>query len=260
VVERKQSSANKEYSPATDTNNPENGLLTLAQADLLAQKRMAYWTVWISVFTALGLGVLAWTLYETRRMTLATRRIGEAQVRPWISIKDMKVTGLRVSPIHIGDERPKGFSLHASFTIRNTGPMPAEAILTYFGLHDPSETESSFAEWQKDTADSFVAGATRNDVGKSFPPESEEVLRPMFGLRTFTEDEMEEGSFVPFFSIFVRYFIPGERTARVFVQGYMVVRDQGPDIPTGSILSIDSVERDREIKLMADPIGISRAG
>lgn len=41
--------------------------LTISESDLLAQERMAYWTVWIGIFTALGLGALVCTLWETRR-------------------------------------------------------------------------------------------------------------------------------------------------------------------------------------------------
>lgn len=75
--------------PESETGYQQNDAKDKAQtstdADLLAQERVAYWTRIIAALTALGIGILGWTLYETRAVAGITRNIGEAQVRAYLS-------------------------------------------------------------------------------------------------------------------------------------------------------------------------------
>jgi hypothetical protein len=44
---------------------------SIAEADLLAQQQMAYWTSWMGIFASFSLVALVWTLFETRRLAQA---------------------------------------------------------------------------------------------------------------------------------------------------------------------------------------------
>jgi len=91
--------------------------LTVVEADLLAQERMAYWTFSIGVFTAIGLGLLYSTFYETRRAVEETRDIGEAQTRAWVGV---------INTTHTIAETEKGrVGVIFGVQLQNFGASPA---------------------------------------------------------------------------------------------------------------------------------------
>lgn len=110
-------------------------------ADLLAQERVAYWTKIIAALTALGVGILGWTLYETRNVAAITRDIGRQQVRAYIGFDNISTilpvdrdprgdALLNVNDMPI-DERPDspiplvGDKVRGSFSYVNFGNSPA---------------------------------------------------------------------------------------------------------------------------------------
>lgn len=101
---------------------------TRAEQNLNAQQEMADWAeamLWTSIIstlvTAIGVVYVALTLAETRNAVKAaddavvvTREIGQAQVRAYIAIGNLKVDGFLV-----------GIKPVVSFTIKNVGQSPA---------------------------------------------------------------------------------------------------------------------------------------
>lgn len=58
--------------------SPQNQSLPPQLADLLAQERMAHWTIWIAIFTSVGLVTVFLTLFETNRTAKFAFRTYEA--------------------------------------------------------------------------------------------------------------------------------------------------------------------------------------
>lgn len=97
--------------PKAEERNPK--VLTLSEADLLAQERMAHWTLWIGILTGTGLIVLYITFVATRDAVEETRNIGEAQTRAYLA-------GLSAE-YAVTDRDPLAIDL----TIKNFGNSPA---------------------------------------------------------------------------------------------------------------------------------------
>lgn len=123
-----QEQAGKTKSESQEAKESREGL------DLVAQQRMAYWSIWIAGFTLSGLMALFWTLVETRaavreaekattaaRDTVSvTRETGEAQVRAYVSAHKMEV-------------RDEFFSRFTA-VIKNSGQSPAKDVRVKFSL------------------------------------------------------------------------------------------------------------------------------
>ncbi|MFC3302422.1 hypothetical protein [Parvularcula lutaonensis] len=118
-----------ELATALSPQTPTHGEQVAQQAqwweerDLQAQERMARWTVWIGVATWVGIALLSWTLWETRRVTVETKRIGEAQTRAYLSIikpkiiiHDYMVWGVVADVVNSGNSPAKNVEV-------KTGPM-----------------------------------------------------------------------------------------------------------------------------------------
>lgn len=104
-----------------------------AQADLLAQRSMAHWALWVTVFTAIGLCALIWTIYETlkagkelRSQNDLARKTARAEYQPYIEVSDVSMpqTSQTVENIVRHLEHVCRFS----FKIKNTGKTPALVI------------------------------------------------------------------------------------------------------------------------------------
>lgn len=99
--------------------------LSVAEADLLAQERVAYWTFWISILTAVGLAALLWTLWLTREANRAardavdvTRTIGELQLRAHLSVETL--VGKSQNAVSGSTKNPPR-SLELTVNVRNFG-------------------------------------------------------------------------------------------------------------------------------------------
>lgn len=88
------------------------------ESDLLAQKRMAHWTIWIGVFTAAGLAVLYITFHATRETLVETRKIGVAQTRAYVTVQSAEFI----------DWKNTQYSLALRFIVKNTGQSAAHYI------------------------------------------------------------------------------------------------------------------------------------
>jgi len=124
-IERNPSANEPEDNGDRNSNTSINPL----EADLLAQERMAHWTLWIGIFTAAGLAAIILTLAETQEVTRVTRDVGIAQVRAYISVLDFEWSGDPTSfTINKGHRVAKiGFSVNA----RNDGQTPARNVKVY---------------------------------------------------------------------------------------------------------------------------------
>lgn len=103
----------------------------LSERDLVAQQTMAFWTGWMAFASIIGVGIGGFGLFYLARTygqaKLATeaanrtaneaRRIGEAQVRAYISYSNASCT------LH-GDYA----SLELSFSVENSGASPAQDV------------------------------------------------------------------------------------------------------------------------------------
>lgn len=125
-------------------------MYSVAEADLLAQERVAYWTLWIGVFTALGLGALVWTIFETREMTVATRQIGVSQSRAYLAFEPQQVISF------------EGNKIDVNLIMRNTGKTPAINMKFW--------AETSFIEWPPSGND--LIDVNEAGVGSPVAPES----------------------------------------------------------------------------------------
>ncbi len=87
--------------------------------DLKAQEAMAFWTKVIAGLTFAGVALLGWTLWETRKVTEETRRIGEAQTRAYLTVFEGEYKAQEVDRTN--------FSI--KIVLRNTGSSPAKNIV-----------------------------------------------------------------------------------------------------------------------------------
>lgn len=99
------------------------------QADLIAQRWMAWSAAWLLLVTSLGVGLVGITVWQTRgvlkeakettkaanRTVDETRRIGEAQVRAYLTFED--------GAFQLGN------NIRLTFKIVNAGQSPAQFIL-----------------------------------------------------------------------------------------------------------------------------------
>lgn len=90
---------------------------TSADADLLAQERVAHWTLWIGIYTAIGLMAIVATFEVTREQAIATRQIGVVQSRAYVDIANASVQVFQAGQPFIGD-----------IEIHNTGQTPANQL------------------------------------------------------------------------------------------------------------------------------------
>ncbi|NHK26676.1 hypothetical protein FF098_001985 [Parvularcula flava] len=121
--------------------------LTLAERDLLAQERMAYWTIWIAGFTGFGLVLLFLTLSETRDLTRITQDIGEAQTEAYLS-----ETGFRFQLDH-KDRLGGGLFIYLAQTWMNTGSTPAYSVRIQYDFIlfiDDNVIKSQHCKWPPD--------------------------------------------------------------------------------------------------------------
>lgn len=105
-----------------------DGSIKQAEYDLKAQQDMSAWalgmliaTIWLTVITLLGVFFVWRTLKATQDMAKETTRIGEAQVRAYLAIKQ----------IHLGFESGSK-SPTVELAIENTGQSPAQDIEIIF--------------------------------------------------------------------------------------------------------------------------------
>lgn len=82
---------------------------TSADADLLAQERMAFWTRWMGVFASFSLVALIWTLFETRKMM-------QADARAYVEL------------LHIEFEVHGTYGAKLRFWLSNMGRTPAKNV------------------------------------------------------------------------------------------------------------------------------------
>lgn len=119
-----------------DTDNNDPTALSVSEADLLAQERVAHWTLWGVVFGASGIGILVLTLAETRAVTIATRDIGQKQVRAYCDIAKLTVK-------FIGTDK-----LTATPVFKNTGMSPAVGFKWRLKIKASDVGEWQKADWQ----------------------------------------------------------------------------------------------------------------
>lgn len=98
--------------------------------DLRAQERMAHatdWIAWLSLVTGffgiLGLGAIIYTLNLQRDANKITRKIGEAQVRAYLTINSINA---RYVAVQSNQEITMEWSIE--FKLRNSGHTPARNI------------------------------------------------------------------------------------------------------------------------------------
>ncbi|WP_370271871.1 hypothetical protein [Hyphomonas atlantica] len=138
---------------------------TTAEANLLAQERVAHWTLWIGVFTAFGSGALVWTLWEQRKLT-------EIQARAYIEVVEgfFRLSRYGYWEVHI--------------TILNSGDTPAYDIamtgtLTYIPMTNDK------GQATKSAVDHPMKG------GNDTPMSPTAVIRiPSFGRAEFPVDDI----------------------------------------------------------------------
>lgn len=134
-----------------------------AESDLVAQTEMATWAFWMLMATIViaaitGVGVVfVWqTLGATRAMASETTRIGEAQVRAYLSIESCTV-GFDASTHTLG----------LTFEVRNTGTSPAKFVklklVAYFDLF-----EGKIMQMRDVISSRDISGNTVELVGKKF--------------------------------------------------------------------------------------------
>lgn len=75
----------------TANKRASDNALTVGEADLLAQEKMAHWTKVIGVMTAVGLLLLYVTFEATRDAVIDQRKIGEAQTRAMIDVAEVTI-------------------------------------------------------------------------------------------------------------------------------------------------------------------------
>jgi hypothetical protein len=128
---------NTKHQPqAKDKASQESPLPPVEERDLCAQTRVAWWTRLIAYWSAIGAALLFWALYETRRDIRATREIGEAQVRAYLSPLGIKPEGQLVNGGITG--------IDFSLGVINTGQSPAENFISCGAIDfmDASESRS----------------------------------------------------------------------------------------------------------------------
>lgn len=146
-------------SPDYQYNKSKYPARSSTDADLLAQERVAYWTRVIAGLTALGIGILGWTLFETRAVAGITREIGEAQVRAYLSC-----TG--------GEFCNDGYTLVIRPEFKNTGQSPAKSVIVHLTLdqiatEEPDIADDLYKQWFEDTS------IRRMQIDDVVPSESE---------------------------------------------------------------------------------------
>lgn len=144
--------------------------LTITQADLLAQEKVAHWTRWIGVFTAVGLGALIWTLMLTRQANLSaqesvrvTRTVGEQSTRAYVAIA---IDGLKVGG-KANQNNPVEVAIELRLRLTNYGASPAYDAVVHNQL--------DFVGWPDTRAFSQIAITNSDDIGILMPGESNEI-------------------------------------------------------------------------------------
>lgn len=133
-VERPLPSQSASGISAEDSKEPSKQRLGTAEADLLAQERVAHWTFWIAVFTAIGLVAIVATFEAARQQTIATREIGEMQSRCYVNVSscifslDLPERPANESEVSDQNNRITDAYPKISVRIENAGQTPARAI------------------------------------------------------------------------------------------------------------------------------------
>ncbi|MEO9969727.1 MAG: hypothetical protein ABJG15_07870 [Hyphomonadaceae bacterium] len=163
-----------EDSPQYQENKNKDASHTSTDADLLAQERVAYWTRIIAALTALGIGILGWTLYETRSVGTITRDIGEAQVRAYIHVQKISVA--------VDIEKNTGGLKAISFQVifNNLGQSPAINLRYDIKtvLHEELTgglDDSSWRNFNRGAGVKFAAGGPPTVALNDFTPISDIV-------------------------------------------------------------------------------------
>lgn len=127
------SGEHKEGKAAGD--RPDNGALTVGEADLLAQERMAHWTRIIGGLTAIGLALLAGTLWEAAEATNAATAAAKTAIttnetaknafaadsEPFLIVRPIKANKIKWDGCNFTPEK-------ILFEISNVGRGPATVI------------------------------------------------------------------------------------------------------------------------------------
>ncbi len=104
-------------------------LPAVEERDLCAQARMAWWTRIIALWTAIGAGLLFWTLLLTRKDIEENREQAEFEQRPWLTFQ-IKSVG----------ERPKIFDgrimFSAQILTKNIGKSPAMDVQIFSEINE----------------------------------------------------------------------------------------------------------------------------
>lgn len=163
--EKIKSSEGAAQSAKKSTDNLKKHTLTTTDADLLAQERVAYWTTWIGLFTAAGLGALIWTLILTRQANMSaqeavrvTRTAGEQSTRAYVTVEKVFVTRIN-DPI-----LDTSFQVTAGFEALNSGQTPAFdlEILTMFRWMTETEIRNEKVEKTPTSKGVLGPGSTRS--------------------------------------------------------------------------------------------------
>ena len=108
-----------------------------AEGDLVAQRNMARWALWMLIVTGLMAFVTAigvyyvWrTLLATQDMAGDTREIGQTQIRAWLSFNIERIDFFQ-------DELEDGPRLEVAMTYANHGAQPATYVAATVGIFDP---------------------------------------------------------------------------------------------------------------------------
>lgn len=102
---------------------PTQQLIT--RLDLCAQNRMAWWARPAALAAVIGALLLAFTIYLTLQEIAETRRIGEAQVRAYLTVARVKRKFVKIENTNDPSQVRR---IDIQFVIRNGGQSPAREI------------------------------------------------------------------------------------------------------------------------------------
>lgn len=110
---------------------------TAADWGLLAQERLAYWSAWVGVFTAIGIVLLIGTLRESQKAASAAQRLYEIETEPFLGLEIVKgpdsrvhwYTNGRVAVCHVDDDGPTPVALFCQLV--NAGRSAAVSARLY---------------------------------------------------------------------------------------------------------------------------------
>ncbi|MEQ8300223.1 MAG: hypothetical protein RH945_06735 [Hyphomonas sp.] len=186
---------NNGRNPAADyPKNDDAETLNATEADLLAQERVAHWTLWIGVFTAAGLIALIFAFDETRAATNATREIGENQTKAYVNVSEVRVDRVTVDG--------RFLLTHIDTFLSNTGATPAVDILVGGEMIIYEKSFTTLGNNREICREEIWP-----DTVVDLPPNNEPLM-VTFALPPSVENEMKQAGFNALASIYLR--IEGE--------------------------------------------------